>query len=46
MTQDRKRIKIAILDHSPDLGGAEVTLLTFLSNIDRSRFDVTVIVPS
>ena len=46
MTQTLRRIKIAILDHSPDLGGAEVTLLTFLRNIDRSRFDVTVIVPS
>jgi glycosyltransferase involved in cell wall biosynthesis len=42
----RDRVKIAILDHSPDLGGAEVTLLTLLGNIDRSRFDVTVIVPS
>jgi len=42
----KDRLKIAILDHSPDLGGAEVTLLTLLRNIDRSRFDVTVIVPS
>jgi glycosyltransferase involved in cell wall biosynthesis len=46
MGESDKRIKIAILDHSPDLGGAEVTLLTLLRNIDRSRFDVTVIVPS
>jgi glycosyltransferase involved in cell wall biosynthesis len=46
MTQNLRRIKIAILDHSPDLGGAEVTLLTLLRNIDRSRFDVTVIVSS
>jgi glycosyltransferase involved in cell wall biosynthesis len=42
----KDRLKIAILDHSPDLGGAEVALLTLLRNIDRSRFDVTVIVPS
>ena len=42
----KDKLKIAILDHSPDLGGAEVTLLTLLRNIDRSRFDVTVIVPS
>ena len=46
MGEGDKRVKIAILDHSPDLGGAEVTLLTLLRNIDRSRFDVTVIVPS
>ncbi len=45
MIQENK-IKIAILDHSPDLGGAEVAILTFLKNIDRSRFDVTVILPS
>jgi glycosyltransferase involved in cell wall biosynthesis len=46
MSEDDNRVKVAILDHSPDLGGAEVTLLTLLRNIDRSRFDVTVIVPS
>lgn len=46
MTLKSDRIKIAILDHSPDLGGAEVTILTFLRRIDRSRFDVTVILPS
>jgi glycosyltransferase involved in cell wall biosynthesis len=46
MTQNRRRVKIAILDHSPDLGGAEVAILTFLRNIDGSRFDVTVILPS
>ncbi len=40
------RLKIAILDHSPDLGGAEVTILTFLRNMDRSRFETTVILPS
>lgn len=42
----KDKIKIAILDHSPDLGGAEVAILAFLKNIDRSRFDVTVILPS
>jgi|GEM_PF-340246 len=42
----KDRLKIAILDHSPDLGGAEVAVLTFLRNIDGSRFDVTVILPS
>ena len=46
MPEGNKRIKIAILDHSPDLGGAEVTILTFLRRMDRSRFDVTVILPS
>ncbi len=42
----KDRIKVAILDHSPDLGGAEVAILTFLRNIDRSQFDVTVILSS
>ena len=46
MALKSERIKIAILDHSPDLGGAEVTILTFLKNVDRSRFDVTVVLPS
>jgi glycosyltransferase involved in cell wall biosynthesis len=46
MIQKDSRLKVAILDHSPDLGGAEVAVLTFLRNIDRSRFDVTVILPS
>ncbi|OGP88475.1 MAG: hypothetical protein A2156_03350 [Deltaproteobacteria bacterium RBG_16_48_10] len=42
----KEKLKIAILDHSPDLGGAESAILTLLKNIDRSRFDVTVILPS
>lgn len=37
---------MAILNHSPDLGGAEVSILTLLRNMDRSRFDATVILPS
>lgn len=39
------RIKLAVLDQSPDLGGAEVSILTFLERMDRSRFDATVILP-
>jgi len=46
MIQNNDRIKIAILDHSPDLGGAEVAILTLLKKMDRSRFEVTVILPS
>ena len=46
MVQNSSRIKIAILDHSPDLGGAEVAILTLLKKMDRSRFEVTVILPS
>ena len=46
MVSENKPIKVAILNHSPDLGGAEVSILTFLRNMDRSRFDVTVILPS
>jgi glycosyltransferase involved in cell wall biosynthesis len=46
MPRNSSRIKIAILDHSPDLGGAEVATLTLLRNMDRSRFDATVVLPS
>ena len=46
MGSKNKPIKVAILNHSTDLGGAEVSILTFLRNMDRSRFDVTVILPS
>lgn len=45
MVSNDHRIKIAILDQSPDLGGAEVSTLTFLERMDRSRFDATVILP-
>jgi len=45
MGSNDQRIKIAILDQSPDLGGAEVSILTFLKRMDRSRFDATVILP-
>jgi glycosyltransferase involved in cell wall biosynthesis len=45
MVSNDHRIKIAILDQSPDLGGAEVSILTFLKRMDRSRFDATVILP-
>jgi len=41
-----RQINIAILDHYPDIGGAEASLLTLLKNIDQSRFRVTVILPS
>ena len=40
-----EKLKLAILDHSPDLGGAEVAVLTLLRNMDRSRFETTVILP-
>ncbi len=45
MLSNNRLIKIAIVDQSPDLGGAEVSILTFLKNMDRSRFDATVILP-
>jgi glycosyltransferase involved in cell wall biosynthesis len=40
-----ERLRLAILDHSPDLGGAEFAILTLLRNMDRSRFETTVILP-
>jgi glycosyltransferase involved in cell wall biosynthesis len=46
LKQNGSQIKIAVMDHNPDIGGAETSLLTLLRNIDRSRFVVTVILPS
>jgi glycosyltransferase involved in cell wall biosynthesis len=37
--------RIAILDHSPELGGAETSILTLCRHLDKSRFHVTVILP-
>ncbi len=39
-------IKIALLNHSPEIGGAEASILTLLRHIDRSQFQVRVILPS
>lgn len=46
MEQSQDPVKIAILDHSPELGGAEVSILTLCRHLDKSRFRVTVILPS
>jgi glycosyltransferase involved in cell wall biosynthesis len=45
LDQKLRQIRIAIFDHSPDIGGAESSLLTFLEKMDRSRFKVKVILP-
>ncbi len=42
---NKQKLKIAILDQSPDLGGAESSILTLLKNMDRNRFEVNVILP-
>ena len=36
-------IAIAILDHSPEIGGAESSLLTFLRHVDRRKLDAVVV---
>jgi hypothetical protein len=36
-------IALAILDHSPEIGGAESSLLTFLRHLDRRKLDGVVI---
>src|SRR5512135_751895 len=36
-------ITIAILDHSPEIGGAESSLLTFLRHVDRRKLDAVVV---
>jgi glycosyltransferase involved in cell wall biosynthesis len=44
---DKSRpLKIAILDHNPEIGGAEISILTLCKHIDRSQFSMTVILPS
>jgi glycosyltransferase involved in cell wall biosynthesis len=39
-------LRIAILDHNPEIGGAEASILTLLRKIDHSQFHVTVMLPS
>ena len=46
MDPSRDPVRIAILDHSPELGGAEASILTLCKHLDKSRFHVTVILPS
>jgi len=46
LDQSRNVVRIAILDHSPELGGAESSILTLCKHLDKSRFHVTVILPS
>ena len=46
MKKGKRPIKIAILDHSPDIGGAETSILTLGKHIDRSQFSITAILPS
>ena len=49
MTESKKhdgQIKVALVDHSPEIGGAESSLLTLLRHIDKTRFNPTVILTS
>lgn len=38
-----KRIKIGILDHSGEIGGAETSILTLLKHYDTSRFHIKMV---
>jgi len=40
------QIKVAFVDHNPEIGGAESSLLTLLRHMDKSRFSATVILTS
>lgn len=49
MTELKKpdsQIKVAFFDHSPDIGGAESSLLTLLRNMDKNQFNATVVLTS
>jgi glycosyltransferase involved in cell wall biosynthesis len=46
LNHEKRVIKVAVLDHSPEIGGAEASILTLSRNIDKSRFNITVILPS
>ena len=46
MKDKNRPLKIAILDHNPEIGGAEVSILTLCKHIDRSRFNPAVVLPS
>lgn len=49
MTELKKpdsQIKVAFVDHSPEIGGAESSLLTLLRHMDKKQFKATVILTS
>jgi glycosyltransferase involved in cell wall biosynthesis len=49
VTELKKRdsqIKVAFVDHSPEIGGAESSLLTLLRHMDKKQFNATVILTS
>jgi len=46
LKKEDSRIRVAFLDHSPEIGGAESSLLTFLRHMDEGRFEATVLLPS
>lgn len=39
MNQDDKKIKILYLDHTPFIGGAQISLIEHLKKLDRQRFE-------
>ena len=40
------QIKVALVGHNPEIGGAESSLLTFLRHMDKKQFNATVILTS
>jgi glycosyltransferase involved in cell wall biosynthesis len=40
------QIKVAFVDHSPEIGGAESSLLTLLHHMDKNQFNATVVLTS
>ena len=49
MTELKKpdsQIKVAFVDHSPEIGGAESSLLTLLRHMDKNQFNATVVLTS
>jgi glycosyltransferase involved in cell wall biosynthesis len=39
MNQDDKKIKILFLDHTPFIGGAQISLIELLTKLDRQHFE-------
>lgn len=46
MTTPPAPLRLAFVDHAPVLGGAETSLLTIVTHLDRSRCDPLVLVPA
>ena len=42
MTNSKHKLKILYIDHSKNMGGAPISLLQLVDNLDQNKFDITI----